>query len=86
MIIQEAFVRYKTCQFLFMLKNVFSRNSAVYSGLATAATVSVVGTQLTEADPMHFEMIKIQIKIHHNSSEPQTLLKSWQYCPMGMPC
>ena len=86
MIIQEVFVRYKTPQFLFMLKNIFSRNSAVYSGLATAVTVSVAGTQLTEADPMQFELIKMQIKIHHNSSEPQTLLRSWECCPMGMPC
>lgn len=86
MVIQEAFVRYKTRQFLFMLRNVFSRNSAVHSGMPTAAAVSVAGTQLTEADPMQFEMIKLQTKIHHNSSEPQTLLKSWEYCPMGMPC
>ena len=36
-----------------------------------------------KADPMSLEVMKISIKISHNSSELQTLLKLWEYCPVG---
>lgn len=51
--------------------------------LVPAAALSVVGTQLMNADPMPLEVMKISIEIYHNSSELQTLLKLWEYCPVG---
>lgn len=36
-----------------------------------------------KADPMPLEVMKISIKIYHNSLELQTFLKLWEYCPVG---